>query len=428
MIDKKILRDDTLFNRYADDLRRRGEDEQVLFTLREDEKSLRDEMNRVQGLKTNLNDLSRRIGIVMLDGNKEAADEIKKQCAGLKEEIVAGDVGLKKLRLKIEYSLLRMPNWLDESVPDGSDEAANVVVKDAEGELPTGTPHWELDGFGIDPAAGAKLSGSRFTVLRGQAALLNRALGEYLLRNAAAYFYEQVSTPVLVNPEIMQGTGQLPKFEDDAYTVFDKVRDLGTEDERSLFKFLIPTAEVSLTNLYRDEITDIYEDGKPIRMCALTPCFRREAGSAGRDTRGLLRQHQFEKVELVSICQAENVEFEHDMMLQTAETALEELGLKYRRVLLCAGDTGFSARKTYDLEVWMAGTQEFREIASISQCGDFQSRRMNARIRVEGEKPEFPHTLNGSALAVGRLLAAFVETHGTDLRNAPEPLQRFLFL
>ena len=303
---------------------------------------------------------------------------------------------------ELREALSELPNLPDADVPDGADETQNVEVSR------WGTPrdfaftpkeHADLGpALGLDFETGALLSGARFTFLRGQMARLQRALGQFMLdRQTGANGYTECATPLLVKSEALFGTGQLPKFSEDNFR---------TTDDR----WLIPTAEVSLTNSVREQI--LAEAQLPIRMTALTPCFRSEAGAAGKDTRGYIRQHQFEKVELVAICKPEDSPAEHERLTTAAESILQALDLPYRKVLLCAGDMGFTARKTYDLEVWLPGQQAYREISSCSNCGDFQARRMNTRYRPEGAKStEFVHTLNGSGLAVGRTLVAVLENY-----------------
>lgn len=310
------------------------------------------------------------------------------------QDILAGE---------IETTLAALPNIPAAEVPAGADETGNIVVKTHGTKPDFAFKPLEHDvvaaRLGYDPDAAAKLSGARFAVLKGPLARLHRALGQYMIDvQTEKHGYSETAVPLLVRPEAAFGTGQLPKFEDDLFKTTDG-------------RYLIPTAEVSLTNLVRGDIVD--EDSLPLRLTALTPCFRSEAGSAGRDTRGLIRQHQFEKCELVAICTPEQAAAEHEHMLRSAETILENLGLAYRRMLLCTGDMGFSARKTFDLEVWLPGQGAYREISSISDCGDFQSRRMAARYRTRGEKGSkgFVNTLNGSGLAVGRTLVAVIENH-----------------
>lgn len=304
---------------------------------------------------------------------------------------------------KWRKGVLNFPNVAAKDVPDGLDETSNVIVatwgtpKQALRALDHSTLGQALGGFDFEAAA--RMSGSRHVVMRGSIARLERALGQFMLDHNAARGFVEHSVPLLVNEDAMVGTGQLPKFKEDAYKVGQQ--------------YLIPTSEVSLTNTIRE--TTIPHLESPMRMTALTPCFRSEAGSAGRDTIGLIRQHQFNKVELVSIVPAEQSEAEHQYMVETAELILQALDLPYQKVLLCKGDMGFSAQKTYDLEVWVPSQKVYREISSVSNCGDFQARRMNARMkRASGKGTEFPHTLNGSALAVGRTLVAVMENYQED--------------
>ncbi len=319
---------------------------------------------------------------------------------------------------EIKKYLEGLPNILDAGVPDGADEAANVEQRRT-GEPPdyafTPRQHFELgEASGLMQfEAAAKLAGSRFTVLRGPLARLERALGQFMIDlHVESHGYEEASVPTLVNDATMFGTGQLPKFAEDLFKTTDG-------------RWLIPTAEVPLTNLVANEI--IPESRLPLRLTALTDCFRAEAGSAGRDTRGMLRQHQFRKVELVSVVRPEDSDAEHERMTRAAETVLAALGLTFRRMLLCSGDTGFAAAKTYDLEVWLPGQQAWREISSCSNCRAFQARRMNARYR-EGKAVSFVHTLNGSGVAVGRALIAVMETHQTADGNIaiPEVLRPYV--
>ena len=306
-------------------------------------------------------------------------------------------------KLKLEEEISQIPNLPAPDVPDGDSQENNLIVKTFGNK-----PHFDFAlrehdaiaaRLGYDPEAAAAIAGARFAVLKGGLARLHRALGQYMIDvQVGAHGYAETVVPLLVNRQAAFGTGNLPKFEDDLFKTTDG-------------RYLIPTAEMALTNLVRDSIVE--QDRLPLRLTALTPCFRSEAGSAGRDTKGLIRQHQFEKVELVSICTAAQAAAEHDHMLASAEAILENLGLTYRRMLLCAGDMGFSARKTFDLEVWLPGQGAWREISSISDCGDFQGRRMNARWKVRGEKGTqgFVNTLNGSGLAVGRTLVAIIENY-----------------
>ena len=301
----------------------------------------------------------------------------------------------------LKQRLEALPNILDPDVPDGADESANVVVKQ-HGEpaaLTAARQHFELgEALGLmDFATAAKIAGSRFTVLRGALARMERALGQWMLDlHTTEHGYQETAVPLLVNDAAAYGTDKLPKFADDLFRTTDG-------------RWLIPTAEVPLTASVMGEI--IPEARLPLRMTALTDCFRSEAGSAGRDTRGMLRQHQFRKVELVSITRPADSDAEHERMTRCAETVLERLEIPYRRMLLCAGDTGFGAAKTFDLEVWLPGQGAWREISSCSNTRAFQGRRMNARWRPAEGKPEFVHTLNGSGVAVGRALVAVMETY-----------------
>ncbi len=301
----------------------------------------------------------------------------------------------------LDEALAAIPNLPAADVPDGADEAGNVEVRRWGDPRDFAFPPRDHADFGpalgLDFEAAAAMAGARFAVLRGPLARLNRALGQFMLDvQTGEHGFTEVAPPLLVRPDALFGTGQLPKFADDLFR---------TTDDR----WLIPTAEVSLTNLVRATI--LGEEALPLRFTALTPCFRAEAGAAGRDTRGLIRQHQFEKVELVAITVPEESEAEQERMTRAAETILERLGLPYRRMLLCAGDMGFTARRTFDLEVWLPGQRRYREISSCSTCGDFQARRMDARYRPagDGKGTRFVHTLNGSGLAVGRTLVAVLE-------------------
>ncbi|HEX7820285.1 MAG TPA: serine--tRNA ligase [Sphingobium sp.] len=348
------------------------------------------------------NEASKAIGQAMGQKDVAKADALKAEVAALKEHLPALEAQERDLSAALSDRLLAIPNIPADAVPQGADEAGNVE------EFRWGTPrnfdfpvqdHADFGpALGLDFEGGAAMSGARFTALRGGMARLHRALAQYMLdTQTAANGYEEVNPPLLVRDEALVGTGQLPKFAEDLFRTTDG-------------RWLIPTAEVSLTNLVREQI--VTEKDLPIRFTALTPCFRSEAGAAGRDTRGFIRQHQFEKVELVSIATPEQADAEHAHMIAAAEGILQALNLPYRRMLLCTGDMGFGARKTYDLEVWLPSQQTYREISSISQCGDFQSRRMNARYRPEGEKgTRFLHTLNGSGLAVGRTLVAVLENY-----------------
>ena len=346
------------------------------------------------------NEASKAIGQAMAAKDSERADALKAEVAALKERLPGLEAQDRDLAAALAERLLALPNLPAEDVPDGADETANVEeMRWGEPRQFDFTPADHADfgpALGLDFEGAAAMSGARFAALRGGIARLHRALAQFMLdTQTATNGYEEVNPPLLVRDEALIGTGQLPKFADDLFRTTDG-------------RWLIPTAEVSLTNLVREQI--LAQADLPIRLTALTPCFRSEAGSAGRDTRGFIRQHQFEKVELVAITTPEQSAAEHAHMIASAEGILQALDLPYRRMLLCAGDMGFSARKTYDLEVWLPSQNCYREISSISNCGDFQARRMNARYRPEGEKgTRFLHTLNGSGLAVWRTLVAVLE-------------------
>jgi seryl-tRNA synthetase len=357
---------------------------------------------RMQEAQSHRNDASKAIGAAMGRGDKDEAERLKAEVAILKDTLRALEAEERELTQRLHDELARHPNLPAADVPDGEDETHNVEV------LRWGTPrefiftpkeHADLGpALGLDFETGALISGARFTFLRGAMARLQRALGQFMLDlQTLGNGYTECAPPLLVKDEAAFGTTQLPKFAEDLFRTTDG-------------RWLIPTAEVSLTNAVREQI--LAESALPIRMTALTPCFRSEAGAAGKDTRGYIRQHQFDKVELVSITRPEDSEAEHERMTQAAESILRALELPYRKVVLCSGDMGFAARKTYDLEVWLPGQGAYREISSCSNCGDFQARRMNARYRPEGGKgTEFVHTLNGSGLAVGRTLVAVLENY-----------------
>ncbi|HMO77179.1 MAG TPA: serine--tRNA ligase [Sphingopyxis sp.] len=355
-----------------------------------------------QGSLARRNEASKLIGQAMAQGDRDAAEALKAEVAELKTSLPAKEEAEREQVAALQGRLAALPNLPAADVPEGQDEEGNVEI------ARWGTPrtfdfapreHADFaPALGLDFETAAKMSGARFAFLKGQMARLERALGQYMLdRQTNEAGYAECATPLLVRDEAAFGTAQLPKFREDSFQTTDG-------------RWLISTSEMSLTNAVREEI--LPEADLPIRMTALTPCFRSEAGSAGRDTRGYIRQHQFWKVELVSIVRPEDSDAELERKTRAAEAILEGLGLPYRRMLLCAGDMGFSARKTYDLEVWLPGQNAYREISSCSTCGDFQARRMNTRFRREGAKGnEFVHTLNGSGLAVGRTLVAILENY-----------------
>lgn len=349
------------------------------------------------------NTASKLIGAAMGKKDMAEADRLKAEVEALKGDIAAAAEVEASVGKELRDLLAGLKNLAAEDVPDGEDEAGNVEIS-RWGTPREGGPakdHADLgEALGLlDFEAAAKMSGARFAVLKGQLARLERAVGQFMLdMQTDQHGYLEVNPPYLVRDEAMFGTGQLPKFEEDLFRVGEHL--------------LIPTAEVSLTNLVRDTILSEDELATPMRMTALTPCFRAEAGSAGRDTRGLIRQHQFSKVEMVSIARPEDSDAEHERMTGCAEAVLKALELPFRRMLLCKGDMGFSAQKTFDLEVWLPSQGTYREISSCSNCGDFQARRMDARFKRAGEKKtEFVHTLNGSGLAVGRTLVAIMENY-----------------
>ena len=415
---------------------------------------------RTQELQNLRNTKSKQIG--MLKAKGEDVSAVMAEVAAFGEELKQCESDLADRLAKIDAIAAGLPNLPHDSVPAGKDEHDNVEqhrwgtprafdfeVKD---HVALGERHGWLDG-----ETAAKLSGARFTVLRGQLARLHRALAQFMLDlHTGEHGYEETNVPLLVNADSMRGTGQLPKFADDLFSTveieFDRDRQVSktldmwkiqeafrVDDFSALYEgikklvdshrqyYLIPTSEVPLTNIVRDEIVDA--EKLPLRMTAHSMCFRAEAGSAGRDTRGMIRQHQFEKVELVSIAKPDESDAEHERMTRCAETVLEKLGLPYRKVLLCSGDMGFSARKTYDLEVWLPSQNTYREISSCSNCGDFQARRMQARWRNPATgKPELVHTLNGSGVAVGRALIAVMENYqnADGSITVPEALRGYM--
>ncbi|MDD2704930.1 MAG: serine--tRNA ligase [Acidocella sp.] len=358
---------------------------------------------QLQVLQAERNALAKRIG----EAKRAKVDTAALEAEGLalRSKMEALEAEVPRLEGLLRATVSAIPNLLDPAVPEGKDETNNKVVKEW-GEKRAFSfsvkQHFELgEALGLmDFAGAAKLAGARFTVLRGALARLDRALGQFMLDvHTTEHGYSETIVPLLVNDASMFGTGQLPKFAEDLFQTTDG-------------RWLIPTAEVSLTNLVAGEI--LAGAKLPLRLTALTPCFRSEAGSAGRDVRGMLRQHQFNKVEMVSITTPEESEAEHERMTRAAETILERLELPYRRMLLCAGDTGFSAAKTYDLEVWVPGQGTYREISSCSNTRAFQARRMSARYRNAEGKPDFVHTLNGSGVAVGRALIAVLENYQNE--------------
>jgi seryl-tRNA synthetase len=370
----------------------------IAHALLERDKALRALQTELQEQQARRNALSKEIGRMRAQGGDAAAAIA--EVASLKNALEANEERLRARTAELDAVLAGIPNLLAEDVPEGDDEDANVLIR-SWGEPRafdfTAKEHDDLGApLGMDLARAAKLSGARFVALYGELARLERALATFMLDiQTKEYGYTEVSVPYLVRDHVMFGTGQLPKFGEDSFRT-------------TTGHWLIPTSEVALTNLVAGEI--LAEQQLPLRYTAYTPCFRSEAGAAGKDTKGMFRQHQFSKVELVSITGPDASAEEHERMTRCAETILQRLELPYRVILKCAGDTGFAARKSYDLEVWLPGQGRYREISSCSNCGDFQARRMNARYRPQGERrTEFVHTLNGSGLAVGRTLIALLE-------------------
>ena len=362
----------------------------------------REATTRIQQAQSRRNEASKAIGQAMGQGDKNKAEALKAEVAEIKASMPEWEEAERAAAAELDHLLATLPNLPAEDVPDGADESDNVEMAQwGEKRSFDFEPREHADigpALGMDFETGTKLSGARFTFLRGDIARLHRALAQFMLdKQTRENGYTECNPPVLVGDEAMYGTDKLPKFAEDSFR---------TTDDR----WLVPTSEVPLTySVAGDILPDLPE---PLRLTAHTLCFRSEAGSAGRDTRGFIRQHQFEKVEMVSICRPEDSDAEHERMTKCAEGILEALDLPYRRMLLCTGDMGFGARKTYDLEVWLPGQGAYREISSCSNTGDFQARRMNARYRPEGEKKTaFVHTLNGSGLAVGRTLVAVMENY-----------------
>jgi seryl-tRNA synthetase len=398
-------------------LARRGIKDAAAPLLVRDE-ALRNATRQLQEMQTARNALAKRIGEAKRAKTDTAA--LEAEGAALRTAMEALEGQVPQLDAALRQAVAALPNALDGAVPEGRDEADNAEVKTFGARrdfafMPK--QHFEIgEALGLmDFAAAAKLAGSRFTVLRGALARLERALGQFMLDvHVTEHGYQETVVPLLVNDAAMFGTGQLPKFAEDLFRTTDG-------------RWLIPTAEVSLTNLVAGEILPLQK--LPLRFAALTPCFRSEAGSAGRDVRGMLRQHQFQKCEMVSVTHPDESDAEHERMTRCAEIILEKLELPYRKMLLCAGDTGFSAAKTYDLEVWLPGQGMYREISSCSKTCAFQARRMNARYReADGKTIGFVHTLNGSGVAVGRALIAVLENYqnADGTVNVPEILRPYM--
>ena len=399
MINLKLI--ETNFDEFNSKLKAKKVGEDVLKNLLEAYKENKKIKLEIESLQSEQNAKSKKMGEFMKSGDSKSANALKTELDSKKAQIATLNESLNGSEEKLNLVAAAVPNIIDDDVPLGADEDENVELKKVL-EPPRfdfkPLEHWQLaekNGW-IDFATGAKLSGSRFSVLRGQGAKLARALVNYMIDFNSSRGFELVNVPFLVSSNTLFGTGQLPKFADDLYKIDDE--DL----------YLIPTSEVPVTNLYNDEI--IAENELPIKMTCYSACFRKEAGSAGKDTRGMIRQHQFEKVELVCITKPEQSDKVFDEMVACASDLLSSLGLAHRHMLLCSGDLGFSAAKTIDLEVWLAGQDKYREISSVSNTRDFQARRAKIRFK-DGKKNTLCHTLNGSSLAVGRTLIAIMENY-----------------
>jgi len=399
MLDLRALVSD--FEAFERRLARRGEKVAAALAPVKALAGRRRELNvAIEALKKRQSEAAARVGELMRK-DKAAGEGARAEARAAGDEVKAREAEVAAVEKEIERQLLLVPNLPHHSVPDGKDETANQVVS-TWGAKPRldfqPRPHWDLGAeLGIlEWPQAAKISGARFTISKGAGARLERALVSFFIDVHTSRGYTEILPPYLVTGETMTGTGQLPKFEEDLFR---------TTDDPPLY--LIPTAEVPLTNMHRDEV---FEAGQlPISYCAFTPCFRAEAGSHGKDVRGIIRQHQFHKVELVKFARAEESYAEHEKMLDDACEVLRRLGLHHRVVLLCAGDLGFASAKTYDVEVWCPGQDQYREISSVSNCEDFQARRVRVRYRGEGGKPRLAHTLNGSGVAVGRTVVAILE-------------------
>jgi seryl-tRNA synthetase len=439
MHDIKAIRDDAAA--FAAGLTRRGvaDAEAVTADLLARDKALRDLLVDLQAKQARRNEASKAIGQAKAKKDEARAQTLMAEVAGLKDAIQAGEEDERNKKAELEKLLAELPNLPAAGVPDGADETDNVAVDARMFKNPKPLPsdglnapkeHFDLgEALGMmDFERAAKVSGSRFVYLTRGLARMERALAAFMLDlHTDTFGYTEVNPPLLVKDPTMFGTGQLPKFHDDQFAAYQEpdlrakfageqevIERHGEQDIMSLGDWdrfwLIPTAEVPLTNYVREEILD--DAALPLRFTAHTPCFRAEAGAAGKDTRGMIRMHQFSKVELVSIATPEGADAEHERMTDCAQEVLKRLGLSHRVVTLCTGDMGFAARKTYDIEVWLPGQNRFREISSCSNCGDFQARRMNARYRPKDAKAtRFVHTLNGSGLAIGRTLIAILENY-----------------
>jgi seryl-tRNA synthetase len=412
MLDIKLIQND--FENVCDKLRKKKVSEEVIENLREISLKLKSKRAELEPLQAEQNASSKLFGVWAKEGKD--IGELKAKLSQNKEKISTLSKEVRELEERLENLALTIPNLPDDTVPNGVDENDNVEIKRVL------TPpvfdfkpkeHWEISDGWIDFERGVKLSKSRFSVLKNSGAKLERALINYMLDFNAKRGFKEVAVPYIVNRETLTGTGQLPKFEDDLFKI---------EGEEL---FLIPTAEVPVTNLFRDEI--IQKEELPLKMTSYTACFRKEAGSAGRDTRGMIRQHQFDKVELVCISEPDQSDAIFDEMVECASDLLSSLGLAHRHLMLCGGDLGFGAAKTVDLEVWFPGQDRYREISSISNTRDFQARRAKIRYK-DGKKNRLVHTLNGSSLAVGRTLIAIMENYqkADGSIEIPEVLKEYM--
>jgi seryl-tRNA synthetase len=415
MHDIRLIRDDP--EAFDAGLARRGLSPMASDLLALDEKR-RAVITELQAGQTRRNEASKAIGAAKAAKDEARANALMAEVATLKTRLPELEEEERTAETALNEALAAIPNLPLDDVPAGADEDDNQLMHERGTKPVFGFDIREHDAIGpalgLDFETGVALAGARFTLVRGAAARLNRALGQFGLDILTGHHgYEEVVPPLLVRSEAMFGTGQLPKFAEDLFQTTDG-------------RWLIPTSEVSLTNIVREKI--LAADELPLRFTALTPCFRSEAGAAGRDTRGFIRQHQFEKAEMVSIVPPDQSEAEHERMTAAAEDVLTRLGLPFRRMKLCTGDMGFSAARTYDLEVWLPGQGRYREISSCSTCTDFQARRMNARFRGEDGKPAFVHTLNGSGLVVGRMMVAILENYQQEdgAVAIPDALQPYL--
>ena len=412
MIDIKLLQKD--FENVANALTRKGVDQSILDELKEHSLNAKAKRQEMESLTAEQNRLSKEFGRYKKEGLDIAP--LQEQIASLKSQKQSYEEEVRVLEEKLNSIVLGVPNLPDENVPNGADEDENVVLETI-GEKPTfdfePKEHWDLENGWLDFQRGVKLAKSRFSAIKGEGARLERALINYMLDFNRQRGFEEWYVPFMANSNTLQGTGQLPKFEDDLFKI--EGEDL----------YLIPTAEVSLTNLYNDEIILAHE--LPLMLTSYTPCFRKEAGSAGRDTRGLIRQHQFDKVEMVAITKQEESQEVFEKMVSCASDLLTSLGLAHQKVQLCTGDLGFSAATTIDLEVWLPGQNKYREISSISNTREFQARRAKIRYK-DGKKNILAHTLNGSSLAVGRTLLAIMENYQREdgTVEIPEVLKKYM--